>query len=63
MNKKKLMVASFVLVLVLTACRFSFNLPGMINGTDTAPTPVEECVTGCDPADTDSGSLSPAGAY
>lgn len=44
MNKKKLIVVSVVLVLVLTACRFSFNLPGMTNGTDTAPTPVEDAV-------------------
>ena len=40
MNKKKLMVASIVLVLVLSACRFSFNLPGVATGT--APTPVEQ---------------------
>jgi len=44
MNKKKLIVVSVVLVLVLTACRFSFNLPGMTNGTDPAPTPVEDAV-------------------
>ena len=44
MNKKKLLVASLivVLVLVLTACRFSFNLPGMSSGANSSPTPVEE---------------------
>ena len=42
MNKKKLLVASLILVLALTACRFSFNLPGMITGTPTVPTPIEQ---------------------
>ncbi|MHB0967135.1 MAG: S1C family serine protease [Bellilinea sp.] len=42
MNKKKLLVASLIVVLVLTACRFSFNLPGMSNSTNTSPTPVEQ---------------------
>ena len=42
MNKKKLLVASLIVVLVLTACRFSFNLPGMSSGANSSPTPVEE---------------------
>lgn len=42
MNKKKLLVASLIVVLVLTACRFSFNLPGMSNGANASPTPVEQ---------------------
>lgn len=40
MKKKKMLVASLILVLVLTACRFSFNLPGMSTDTSTSPTPV-----------------------
>ncbi|TDA63352.1 MAG: PDZ domain-containing protein [Chloroflexi bacterium] len=42
MNKKKLLVASLIVVLVLTACRFSFNLPGMSSSTNVSPTPVEQ---------------------
>jgi len=39
MNKKKILVASIVLVLVLSACQFSLNLPGMATGSPTIPTP------------------------
>lgn len=45
MNKKKLLVASLIVVLVLTACRFSFNLPGMSSGANASPTPVAQAQT------------------
>ena len=59
MNKKKLVVASIVTILVLTACRFSFNLPGMTNNTDTAPTPVGDAVQVATPPIPTAAPLAP----
>lgn len=42
MNKIKILVASIILVLVLSACSVSLNLPGLTTGTPTAPTQVEQ---------------------
>lgn len=46
MRTKKIFVASIVLVLVLSACQFSFNLPGLINSTPTTPTQPVQTQTG-----------------